>query len=349
MSAPSALAFLRPDLPLRATFPVSQLPTRAKLDQNEAPFALPEELQQELLRRAARRSWNRYPQPAEYVEVRARFAGSLGLDPERVLLTVGGDQAIVAAYLAAGGPGRKARIFEPTYPIIAHAGAVTHTRLDRVVLGPELAVEERHLDPPTALTFLVRPNNPTGGSPPRELVVRALERPGLVFLDEAYADFAGESCLDLVERAPNLLVGRSLSKALLAGVRLGYAVGDPEVIAALERLLFAPYHLNALQLAVAESFPEIRPHLGAGIAHVQVERERVAVGLRALGLTVWPSRGNFLLFAVADAADLCQRLALAGVRVRDVSGLPGLGHHLRVTIGSTEENALFLEALRAAV
>lgn len=351
-----ALECLRPDLPAPATFTVSELPHRAKLDQNEAPVDLPPELKRELAAELADAAWNRYPQPAEYRAAKARLAGALGLAPEAVALTVGCDQVIQAAFLLAAGPGRRARWFEPTYPYIALMSRMTGTLGEGVVLGPAV---DATLDaaaiiaaPSPHLCVLVSPNNPTGGLPPRAAVDAALADAGrLLFVDEAYADFSGETLLGDVAAHPNLLIGRSLSKSLVAAVRLGFAVGHPELIAALERAYTAPYHLNALQLRVAARYADVLPHVRAAAAAVVAERDRVAAALAQLpGVLPLPSRANFILFSVpGDPAATHAALAAAGVRVRDVSGLPGLGAHLRVTIGTREENELFVEELKSVV
>ena len=344
------LSCLRPDLPAPTTFTVSEKPHRAKLDQNESAIDLPESLKRELASALAAGAWNRYPQPKEYLEAKARFGAAVGVAPEQLALTVGCDQVIQAAFFLAGGPGRRARWFEPTYPQFALDSRVTGTLGEGIVLGEAVdALEPAQVTAPPAphLVCLVAPNNPTGGSFSREVLDAALADPDrLVLVDEAYADFAGESVLAEATTRPNLLVGRSLSKSLLAGVRLGWAVGHPEVIAALERVYTAPYHLNALQLLVASRYDEIKAHVGAAVAGVRAERERVREALARLpGVTVWPSRANFLLFGVPDAGQLAADLADRGVRVRDVSGLPGLASHLRVTIGARQENELFLAAL----
>jgi histidinol-phosphate aminotransferase len=349
MTAFDPLSRLRPGLPEAASFTVSALPHRVKLDQNESPFSLPPSARERILEAVRENEWNRYPQPARYALIKERFASAIGEAPERVVLTAGGDQMILLAYWAAGGPGRSARLFEPTYPMLALYAATTQTPLDRVVLDADFDVAARGLGPRADLLLLVSPNNPTGDGPDRALVLRALAEHGFVFVDEAYADFAGRSVVDLVPEHPNLLVARSLSKSLLAGVRLGYGIGHPAVIAVLERLLFAPYHLSALQLAVAEHFAEIRPHLTERVGELLRERDRVFARLIALGLRVWPSRGNFLLFQVPSAKSTYGKLLEQGVRIRDVSGMPGLGQHLRVTVGRPEENDVFLEALAKSV
>jgi histidinol-phosphate aminotransferase len=338
-------SFLRPDLPHKPSFTVSEIPHRAKLDQNESPFDLPAEVKQGILDRLARLGWNRYPQPRRYAEIKQRFAACIGQPPERVVLTAGCDQMILLAYWAAGGAGRRARFFEPTYPMFGYYAQITQTPVDRVVLGADFAVEA--LGDPVDLLLLVSPNNPTGRGPDRSKILEAVTRQPtcLVFVDEAYADYAGESIVDLVPAHPNLLVGRSLSKSMLAGVRLGYGVGHPEVVSLLEHLLFVPYHLSALQLAVAAALPEIQPHLAARVQAVVSERERLAQEIASLGPRVWPSRANFLLFAPTDAGRTYDGLLRHGVRIRNVSTMPGLGAHLRVTVGTAEENDLFLEAL----
>jgi histidinol-phosphate aminotransferase len=329
---------------------VSEVPHRAKLDQNESPFDVPQEVKDEILAELGRWSWSRYPQPAGYAETKREFAAAIGLPADRVVITAGCDQMILLAYWAAGGPGRRARFFEPTYPMFGHYALITSTEADRVVLGPDFDVRACGIGDPVDLLLLVSPNNPTGDGPDRALVLEALERGCLVFVDEAYADFdpAG-SVVDLVAAHPNLLVGRSLSKSLLAGVRLGYGVGHPDLIRVLERLLFAPYHLSALQLAVARRFGSIRPHLAERIATVLRERERVGGAIAGLGLRAWPSRGNFVMFDVEDAGATYEALLERGVRIRDVSGLPGLDRQLRVTVGAQPENDLFLDALARAI
>jgi histidinol-phosphate aminotransferase len=339
---------LRPELPDLPAFSVSPLACQAKLDQNESAVDVPPALKELLLEELRRERWNRYPQPIRYAKTKERFAAAVGQPPERVVLTVGCDQMILGAYWAAGGPGRRARVFEPTYPMFAHYALITGTRCERVVLGADFDVHGHGLGERVDVLFLVSPNNPTGDGPDRALVEQALAGHGLVFLDEAYADYAGSSLVDLCDSHANLLCGRSLSKSLLAGLRLGYGVGHPEVIAALERLLFAPYHLNLLQLLVAEHFAEVQPLLAEQVRVVRAERERVAAALRARGLHVWPSRANFLLFAVEDPAAVYAGLLRAGVRIRDVSGMPGLDRHLRVTVGTPAENDLFLSALEDA-
>ncbi len=342
-------ALLRPDAPTEPSFLINEIPYRAKLDQNESPVDVPDEVKAQILDSVRSLAWNRYPQPAQYETIKARFAAAIEVPAENLILTAGADQMILLAYWAAGGAGRRARIFEPTYPVFAVGARISQTRLDRVVLDADFDVAGAGLGDRVDLLMLVSPNNPTGGLIDRALIAEALTRNCLVFMDEAYADYARRSVVDLVAEHPNLLLARSLAKSSLAGIRLGYGVGHPELINVLERCIFAPYHLNFLQLALAENLRLVKPHLESMVAAVIAERGRVHAALEQLAVRVYPSRANFLLFAVDDAAATNRRLLDRGIRLRDVSTLPGLGQHLRVTIGTAAENDLFLEALAAAV
>ncbi len=324
-------------------FTIAEVPFVAKLDQNESPLDIPDAVKQTLLETLAEASWNRYPQPKDYELIKERFGEVIGQPKERIVLTAGGDQMILLAYLAAGGPGRRARVFEPTYPMFAALGRTTGTDVDRVVLDADFDMTGAPLSD-VELLCLVSPNNPTGNGPGRALIQGALKNNCLVFIDEAYADYAKQTIVDTVPDHPNLLVARSLSKSMLAGVRLGYGVGHPTLINVLERLIFAPYHLNAMQLAVAANYDIIKPHTGAMVSRVVAERERVQKRLVEMGLTTWKSQGNFILFEVEGANSVYTDLLNLGVRLRDVSTLPGLDQHLRVTIGTPEENDRFLEA-----
>ena len=170
--------------------------------------------------------------------------------------------------------------------------------------------------------------------------------PGLLVVDEAYAEFSDEiSAVTLIAKYPQIVVIRTMSKAFsFAGVRIGYLVADPSVIDALF-LVRLPYHLSSLTQAAAEVALEFERELLGNVAQLISQREWVRSQLEALDLTVTPSKANFLLFSGFDisAPLLWKSLLDAGVLIRDV----GLSGHLRVTIGSEAENTLFIRALTA--
>lgn len=340
------LRFLRPGLPTSSTLTVSQRPCVAKLDQNESPFELPAELKADLLDELSAAGWHRYPQPADYAEAKRRFAEALELDPEALALTAGCDQAIQGAHFLAGGPGRRALVFEPTYPMLAHAGLMAGTEVVRTHLGPGYDLRPEHLAVEADLILVASPNNPTGACLADEVVDAALARPALLFVDEAYFDLSGITLAPRIAEHPNLVIGRSCSKSLLAGMRLGYTISRPEVALRLEQLLTAPYHLGHAQLLIARRFAEIRPHVEAAAAQVVAERGRLERALGQLGLEPAASQTNFLLLELEDAAEVYDGLARRGIRVRYAPKIPGLEGHLRITVGSPEHNDLLVETLR---
>jgi histidinol-phosphate aminotransferase len=352
-----SLAWLRPGLPRSYAFSVTELPHRAKLDQNEAAVDLPAELKRELLEEMMARPWNRYLQPVEYARAKQALAEVAGVDPDWLAITSGGDQALEAGFMIAGGPGRRARWFEPTYPYVGHAARRTATAADRVELGAALdhRLDAGQVDCDADLIALVSPNNPTGGLVADDVVTAALADPGrAVLLDEAYADYARHSWVGRVGEHDNLLVARSLSKSSLAWIHVGFVVAHPDAIAIIENLYTAPYHLNGVQLLVAARYRDIYPHVRARADEVIAERERLTAALEELeGVEPYPSRASFILFRIAGepdrAAAVHRTLAEAGVRIRDVAGLTGLAGHLRVTLGLSDENDLFLTELARAL
>jgi histidinol-phosphate aminotransferase len=339
--------FIRPELmDNRSSFTVSEITHRAKLDQNESPVDLPLEVKNILLQDLQDAGWNRYPQPKEYYEAREIFASALGFPADRIFIGMGADQLILSAYHLSGGPGRTARVFEPTYPMFRHYARITSTQTDVAILGPGYRIEPEHLEGDFAIVHVVSPNNPTGNLQDREIVRNAVEGGGLVLVDEAYAGFSGCTYCDLIEEYDNVLVARSLSKSLLAGARIGYGIAHPDVIAILDRIHTVPYHLNLFSLAVIRHYPELIPHFERVQAEVIRERDLLYERMVDLPVHPYPSHANFILFRVDRARRVYRDLLDRGVRIRDVGGLPGLEGHLRVTVGTGEENRIFLEALK---
>ena len=202
------------------------------------------------------------------------------------------------------------------------------------------------------MTFLCSPNNPTGRAEPLDQVAAVVEMaPGLVVVDEAYGQFAGTSAVDLVKSgAPGsdrTVVVRTFSKTWsLAGLRLGYLVGSPEVVQACEMVIL-PYHLDAAKQVAGQLALQYVDQMEARVAMIKEERGRIAAAMVDLPVETWPSEANFILFrpTAIDAVEVWTRLLGASVLVRDCSGWPGLAGCLRVTVGLPEENDRFLAAL----
>lgn len=334
-----------------------QLPAEAVLNTNESPFSLSPQLATAIAQRVEEvaKNLNRYPDRDATV-LRAGLANFINelsgttFTLDNIWAANGSNEIIQSLFLAFGEKG--AIGFTPSYsmhPLIARVTNtqwIDGTRRSDFSLDIEGAKREISNSQP-ALTFITTPNNPTGTT----LTLGEIEElaqivPGLLVVDEAYAEFSDElSAVRLIDKYPHVVVIRTMSKAFsFAGVRLGYLVADPSVIEALF-LVRLPYHLSAITQAAAEVALDYRGELLGNVAMLIAERERVRSELEALGLTVLPSKANFLLFSGFDipAPLLWKSLLDAGVLIRDV----GLSGYLRVTIGSEAENTLFIKAVTA--
>ena len=334
-----------------------QLPANAVLNTNESPFALSPQLTRAISQRIEKvaGNLNRYPDRDATVlrSGLATFINELSgtsFTNENIWAANGSNEIIQSLYLAFGDKG--ALGFTPSYSMHPLIARVTNTewndggRRADFSLDIEIAKSEIAKFSPS-LTFITTPNNPTGSSVTiSEIEDLAKVVPGLLVVDEAYAEFSDEiSAVTLIEKYPNVVVIRTMSKAFsFAGVRLGYLVADKSAVDALF-LVRLPYHLSALTQAAAEVALEFKGELLGNVAQLITQREWVKAQLEALDLHVVPSKANFLLFSGFDisAPLLWKSLLDAGVLIRDV----GLSGHLRVTIGSEAENSLFIKALTA--
>jgi histidinol-phosphate aminotransferase len=344
---------LRDDLAALPPYRAPQIDAAVRLNANESPWPPPDVFSNDLAARVRALELNRYPD-REARTLRDGLGARWGWPGDGIWPANGSNEVIQTLLLAFGGPGRSALLFEPTYAMHTHIAHVTGTAVESrpveepwVLDASSVAVAVREVKP--AVTFICSPNNPTGTAQPLSVVEAALEATkGLVVVDEAYGDFGGESATALVGGHDRLAVVRSLSKSWrLAGARLGYLIAHPWLIEAIQ-VARLPYHLSALSQACGEVAVRHRGPLTAHVAEIVIERERLAKDLeRVVGVEVFPSAANFLLFRTPlEGALVFGALAAAGVLVRDFSTVPGLSRCLRVTVGASEQNAMFAEALR---
>ncbi|MCS7234745.1 MAG: histidinol-phosphate transaminase [Armatimonadota bacterium] len=322
-----------------------------KLNQNECPHDVPPQLKEEIVARLRALPWNRYP-PMRAEAARQAVASACGVSPDRVLLTNGSNEAILAL-VQTFACGRTVVLPEPGYSMAAPLAVVGGARVQPVRLREDLTVDVDALartarEVEAALVFLASPNNPTGRAVPPQEVEALLESfAGPVVVDEAYWGFCPWSVLPLQERHRNLVVLRTASKAFgLAGARVGWMVAHPEVVAEVGKVV-PPYNVNLFAQAAVEVMARQGELVAQRVQEVVEERQRLYEALRGLGVQVYPSDANFLLFRVPDAPQTFRRLAERGVLVRDVSRYPMLGGCLRVTVGSRDENDAFLAALQS--
>jgi histidinol-phosphate aminotransferase len=350
------------DLPLRSDlvglspYGAPQLSTPVQINVNENPYAPTQALIDDLTASvaAAATDLNRYPD-RDAVALRTGLAAYLStatevpLTVENVWAANGSNEILQQILQAFGGPGRRALGFTPSYsmhPIISSGTQTDWVEMPRL---PDFSV-----DVPAAVAliadlrpdvvFVTSPNNPTGASLPLD-AVRSLiaAAPGVVIVDEAYAEFSRRpSAIHLIDEFPaQVLVVRTMSKAFaFAGGRLGYLAAAPAMIEAL-LLVRLPYHLSAITQAAARAALRHADDTLGSVELLIAERIRVVAALRTLGYTVVDSDANFVLFGVfADAAASWRAYLDRGVLIRDLH-IPG---YLRASIGTAADNDAFLRA-----
>lgn len=349
---------LRDDLRGRTPYGAPQLDVQVRLNTNENPHPPPQSLIEDLAAsaRTAARTLNRYPD-RDALDLRRELATYLGheLGSNGVWAANGSNEVIQQLLLTFAGPGRTAMGFEPSYsmhPVISNVTAtewVNAWREGDFTLDSDRAVSAVRRSQPDVV-FLTSPNNPTGTALPLEVIEAVVEAaPGMVVVDEAYAEFARagtRSALSVLPGRPRLVVTRTMSKAFaMAGTRLGYLAADPAVIDAM-RLVRLPYHLSAFTQAAGRTALAHADELLATVASVRQQRDRIVDELRGLGLTVVDSDANFVLFGRFDDREAVWRgLLERGVLIRD----NGPSGWLRVTAGLPGEVDAFLAAVKEIV
>ncbi len=320
-----------------------------KLDANENQYG-PSPRALEAL--AKSRSYHIYPDPAQ-LKLRKALGDYVGYEPGWVLVGAGSDEMIELCVRMFVPPGGAILNFPPTFGMYTFLADVLVGK-QSVVSVPRrpdfsidvdaaLAAAER-----ASLIFAVSPNNPTG-TPLTRKELDALLGTGLpVVVDEAYAEFAGESYVDLVKKTPKLIVLRTLSKwAGLAGLRIGYMVCDPAIVEVAMRIK-QPYSVNgAAETAALASFEDLTL-LQQRVGLIVQERERFAGLLNALtGFELTPSGGNFILCKLlgVDAQTVHAKLAERGIMVRAYDSAL-LANYLRISVGRPEQDDAVIAALK---
>ena len=349
---------LRDELRGEEPYGAPQIDVPVRLNTNENPYGPSEAAADDVAAsvRAAALDLNRYPD-REALSLRTALATYLarevdGLDASHVWAANGSNEVMQQILQAFGGPGRTALSFAPTYSMYPEYARNTHTRWvagqrrDDFGIDADAAVALIEAERPDVV-FLTSPNNPTGTALDPAHTRAVLDAaPGIVVVDEAYAEFrrAGTpSALELLADHPRLIVTRTMSKAFaLAGGRLGYLAADPAIVDAL-RIVRLPYHLSSVTQATAEAALRHTDELLAQVDALRTERDRTALRLREAGFTVAESDANFVLFGTFDDRHaVWQALVDRGVLIRETGPLGWL----RVSIGTPAEMDAFHTALQ---
>jgi histidinol-phosphate aminotransferase len=345
---------LRPDLAGHEPYGAPQIDVPVRLNTNENPYPPSPALASAITAAVGEvaGTLNRYPD-RDAVALRTELAGYLGhqLTASQVWAANGSNEIIQQLLQAFGGPGRTALGFEPSYSMHPLISLSTGTRWVSGAREADFGLDPAHAAAVIAaerpdVVFLTSPNNPTGTALPLPVIRRiCAAAPGIVVVDEAYAEFARDgspSALTLLPEFRRLAVTRTMSKAFaLAGARVGYLAADPALIQAL-LLVRLPYHLSSVTQAVARAALAHRAEPLATVQALRDERDALVAWLRQRGRAVADSDANFVLFGqFADRHRVWQELLDQGVLIRET----GPASWLRVTVGLPTEMAAFRDAL----
>lgn len=346
---------VRDDLATLEGYHSPQVDVSIRLNTNESPVPPPAAWLQEFQQALGDLEWHRYPDRSAWA-LRTAIADLHGVTPEQIFVGNGSNEVLQSVLLAYAGAGRTVVTFEPTYKLHSHIARLTGAT---VVEGERAAdftldVDEIHRvieATGPAVSFLCSPNNPTGLVEPPDRVQTMLDiAPGVVVVDEAYAQFASWSAVDLVDDDRALMVVRTFSKTWgMASARLGYGVGPPWLVAELEKVAL-PYHIDAAKQLAGRLALGYVDEMNARVAAIVDERERLVERMTKLDVDVFPSGANFVLFKPTAGVGSSGRQVWEGllqrdVLVRDCSSWPRLDDCLRVTIGTPDENDAFIAAL----
>jgi len=327
---------------------------KVKLNQNESPYDFPPDIKRKLVESFLEIPFNRYPGESPE-RLRHALAAYAGCDPSMVLVGNGSNELTYLLGLVFIAPGAPVVLPRPMFSLYEK---VVRLYGGEVVGVPPLAdlnfdteaLYKAVVRVQPVLTVITSPNNPTGLTVPLDEIERIVAAaPGFVVVDEAYFEFNdGVTALGLIERYPHVIILRTMSKAFgLAGLRIGYLIAHPDVIAEMGKARI-PFLVDPLSEAAALTLLQHRDLVDDRVKRIKAERQKLAEALKSMdGVEVVPSRANFVIIKTPLAPrTLLNRLARAGILVRNMEGYPELKGYVRVNAGTAEENKDFLETLK---
>ena len=347
---------IRPEIRALRGYHVQNATGMIKLDAMENPYPLPDQLRHEIARITGDAPFNRYPDSsATRLQSALRKTFSLS-EQSGIVIGNGSDELILLLAMLMAKPNAVVLGVEPSFVMYRMISTYVGMRYVGVDLDDDFSLPRDALlqaierEQP-ALIFLAYPNNPTGNSFSVADIEAVIETaPGLVVIDEAYHPFAQKSFLEHLARYDNLLLMRTLSKLGLAGLRVGFVAGSPQLLAELEKLRL-PYNINVLSQQIATCVLGHYELLEDQAAQIRSDRAHLLAALDELpAVQTFASDTNFILFRVENADNVHQQLENARILIKNLNGSHALLHNcLRVTVGTPAENAAFVDALKQAI
>jgi histidinol-phosphate aminotransferase len=346
----------RKDVLSAKAYVVPHVEDAVKLNQNESPWDLPIQLKVAITEKLIKTDFNRYPL-AEPLQLKKKIAKHDKVLTDQIAVSNGSNVLIQAIVNATSlKPRGKVMVLDPTFVVYAHQAEVFGIPVVKVPLGENFALSHEAViaairkEAPSVL-FISNPNAPTGNLFAKESLYKIVKAaPCLTVIDEAYYPFSNESLVDWLADFPHLVILRTLSKAFaLAGVRVGYAIGEPDVIAQIEKVMM-PFCLSTIACVIAMEVLDHADFVAGYVKDVLKQRRKLFDEMQQIaGVTAFPSDTNFILFRSERAAEIVRELKTRGLLVRDVNDGNRLKDCLRVSVGTPEENQEFLKALKEIV
>lgn len=346
MKKPDINFLLRPNIRNLTAYEAREIPSKVKLDANESPYGF--RIKQSVIKRI---STNRYPDP-NALALKSSLSKELKVKPENILTGNGSDELIYYLITTFGGP-----VLYPT-PTFSMYGIISRALGEDTIKIPldssfDLDVNAMQgackRDCPK-LIFLSSPNNPTGNCFSKDKIIEIIKASkGLVIVDEAYQPFSShKGFLPMLKGYKNLLIMKTLSKIGLAGLRVGFLIGDEAIIKEVNKVRL-PFNLNSFSQAIATDVINDKKQMRLYKKSIVSERERLYREMKTInGIMPYPSEANFILFKVKNPNRIYMRLLRRkGILVRNMKGV--VEGCLRVTVGTPTENTLFLNALKEAL
>lgn len=347
------MSYFRPEIEAMEGYTPGEQPDSlsvVKLNTNENPYP-PSPKVMEAIANIKPEQLRRYPHPMGKA-FREMAAKIFAVTPDHVLCGNGMDDILNLTCRAFSGPEAALVYPVPTYTLYGVLGQIQASIIREVPWGPDYSLPfEALIEARGAVTYLANPNAPTGTFVPVDQVARLADAlSGVLCVDEAYVDFADTNCMELAKTRPNVLVMRTLSKGYsLAGLRFGFAVGHPELIAGLVKVKDS-YNVDAIAIAAASAALADQDYYQQTRRKVISERQRLATELDKIGLSCLPSKSNFLFARSVrpSAARLYESLKDRRILVRYFNS-PGIDDRLRITVGTPEQNDALIAALKELV
>ena len=352
------MKFYRDSLKKLKSYDPHEVPYKVKLNANENPYGLPEEIVEEILRKAKNLEYSRYPN-ANSVKLSETVSSFWGLTRDNIVIGNGSDELIDYLIKAFSEKGRRVITTAPSFAMYKIYSIVNGSNFVQIPLSQsnfslnEDKILEEAKKEDSSIVFIAYPNAPTGNYFAEDKIIKIIEESGcLVVVDEAYYEFGKKTFVPLISQYDNLVILRTFSKAYcIASLRMGYLLSNPEIINEIRKVK-SPFNVNSFSQLAAQVVFENKEVLKDNIEKIIIEREKLTDRINELSpFKTYPSQTNFVLVEVGSKGDtdlVYNNLLKQGILVQTVSDpiFSTPRYFLRITVGNEEENGILLDGLK---